>query len=76
MSTQAIGFHLCADGPLRGELHHRGPRFVFDGAMIGQGSGFYSLEEGQYRWHAAIHSPGSRRPIGSLAQPVTMQIMK
>jgi hypothetical protein len=52
MSTQSIGHHLCIDGPLRGELHDRGPRFGFDRAPIGEERGVYVLEDGQYRWHA------------------------
>ena len=55
MSTQA-GFYLCVDGPLRGELHHRGPRFGFDGTSIGEERGVYVLEERQYHWHAVPNS--------------------
>jgi hypothetical protein len=51
MSTQAIGFHLCCDGPLKDEYHNRGPRFGFDGSPIGKERGVYVLEEGQYHWH-------------------------
>jgi hypothetical protein len=53
MTTQTIAHTLCVDGPLRGEFHDRGPRFSFDGALIGAESGTYSLEDGQYRWQAA-----------------------
>jgi len=51
MSIQDTGPHLCIDGPLRGEYHHRGPRFGFDGAAVGEERGVYILEEEQYRWH-------------------------
>jgi hypothetical protein len=50
MSSQVACRYRCADGPLRGEYHDRGPRFVFDGRPIGLGSGVYVLRDGEYRW--------------------------
>jgi len=50
VSTHSMGLHLCADGPLCGKFHHRGPRFWFDGSPIGGERGVYVLEEGEYHW--------------------------
>jgi hypothetical protein len=52
MSTASACLYLCADGPLRGEQHDQGPRFVFDGRAVNLGSGVYVLRNGKYRWQA------------------------
>jgi hypothetical protein len=52
MSTESVCLYPCADGPLRGELHDRGPRFFFDGRVAALQSGFYTLVDGEYRWQA------------------------
>jgi len=50
MSTESVCLYPCADGPLRGELHDRGPKFFFDGRLAGMQRGFYMLVDGEYRW--------------------------
>ncbi|HEX4145875.1 MAG TPA: hypothetical protein VHY91_20390 [Pirellulales bacterium] len=50
MSTESVCLYPCADGPLRGELHDWGPQFFFDGRVAALESGFYRLENGEYRW--------------------------
>ena len=50
MSSQIACRYRCGDGPLRGEQHDQGQRFLFDGRAVGLGNGVYVLRDGENRW--------------------------